>query len=118
MPITTTDASAAAGELAVTLEIANVLHLDVTVSAGGTVTWVNKDPFPHTTTSGSPETTAELWDSGQFSQNGSYSFTFNQTGTFPYYCTIHPSMTATVTVVEKGLVPSATLAPSDPYAHG
>jgi hypothetical protein len=34
-----------------------------------------------------------------------FAFTFNQVGTFPYFCTIHPFMTATVTVIAAGAEP-------------
>lgn len=67
------------------------------VKKGSTVTWTNKDSAPHTVTatgtSGGP--------SSKTLQNGdSYSFTFDQVGTFAYHCSFHSSMTATVEVTE------------------
>lgn len=67
----------------------------LTVKKGAMVTWTNKDSAPHTVTS----------DGGTFASNTlangqSFSFTFNQAGTFSYYCAVHPSMTATVVVTE------------------
>ncbi|HEX8918324.1 MAG TPA: plastocyanin/azurin family copper-binding protein, partial [Chloroflexota bacterium] len=38
----------------------------------------------------------------------SYSFTFNQAGTFTYHCMIHPFMTGTITVQSAGTAPSPT----------
>ncbi|MEZ0114090.1 plastocyanin [Catenulispora sp. EB89] len=67
----------------------------LTVKAGTTVTWTNKDGDAHTVTSqgsGGPLASAAL-ATGQ-----SYSFTFTKPGTYSYLCTIHPFMTATVTV--------------------
>jgi len=65
----------------------------ISVSAGSTVTWTNTDATAHTTTSD-----AAGWDSGAIAQNGSFAHTFNTKGTFTYHCSIHPNMTATVTV--------------------
>lgn len=65
----------------------------ITVTAGTTITWTNKDGVIHTVTS-----TTGLFDSGSISSNGIYSHTFTTAGTFPYYCTVHPFMTATVIV--------------------
>ncbi len=65
----------------------------ITVTAGTTITWTNKDPVNHTVTS-----TTNLFDSGSKSTNGVFSHTFPTAGIFPYYCTIHPYMTATVIV--------------------
>ena len=63
------------------------------VKVGTKVTWSNQDNTQHTSTSNTG-----LWDSGVISVGGSYSVTFNQTGTYPYHCNIHP-MTGTIEVV-------------------
>jgi len=63
----------------------------ITVAANTTVTWTNKDGVSHTVTSNSG-----LFDSGLISTNGTFSFKFTAAGTYPYHCTPHPSMTATV----------------------
>lgn len=65
----------------------------ITISAGTTITWTNKDGIPHTVTS-----TTGVFNSGSIAANGTYSHTFNIAGAYPYYCTIHPSMTAIVIV--------------------
>ena len=66
------------------------------VKVGTTVTWTNRDTDAHTVTSqggnGGPLASAAL-STGQ-----SYSYTFTKPGTYSYLCTIHPFMTATVTV--------------------
>jgi len=68
----------------------------ITVKAGTTVTWTNQDTDAHTVTSrqgsGGPLASAAL-GTGQ-----SYTYTFTKPGTYAYLCTIHPYMTATVTV--------------------
>ena len=72
---------------------------NTTVNKGTKVTWTNKDPFDHTVTSGTPGYPSGLFDSGNISPNGTFSYTFDSTGTFHYYCKIHlDKMTGTVTV--------------------
>ncbi len=63
----------------------------LTVAAGTTVTWVNMDPFTHTTTSnpGSSQTWNITVTSG-----GTAQVTFSTPGTFQYYCTIHGTPTS------------------------
>ena len=63
----------------------------ITVAANTTVTWTNKDAVAHTVTSNSG-----LFDSGSMGTNGTFSFRFTAAGTYPYHCTFHPAMTATV----------------------
>jgi plastocyanin len=65
----------------------------LTVTAGTTVKWTNKDGITHTVTSNTG-----VFDSGNINSNGTFSFTFATAGTYPYHCNIHPSMTATVIV--------------------
>lgn len=67
----------------------------ITVKAGTTVTWTNSDQDPHTVTS---DGKAGPLNSKPLNQGDTYQYTFNVPGTFSYLCTIHPFMTATVTV--------------------
>jgi len=66
----------------------------VTVAANTEITWTNNDGMTHTVTSDSGN---EL-NSGNIPANGSWSHTFTVAGTYPYHCTIHPAMKATVKV--------------------
>ena len=67
----------------------------LTVKAGTTVTWVNKDSAPHTVTavdsSATDAGTTGLFDS-QLGQGQTFTFTFDKAGTYFYECTIHKSM--------------------------
>jgi plastocyanin len=63
------------------------------VKAGDTVVWVNKDPFPHTVTSQTGG-----FDSHDIAPGQSWSYTTTKTGVFPYLCTLHPTMHATLKV--------------------
>jgi plastocyanin len=90
--------------------ILNFILEDLTVPTGTTITWENQDVAPHTSTSGvSPEVDG-IWDSGIFNQNEFFSFTFEEPGVFPYWCTLHPFMIATVTVTDGRSQPSSSRA--------
>ena len=65
----------------------------LTVSAGTTVTWTNSDSTEHTTTSDNG-----TFSSGAINGGKSFSFTFQNKGTFTYHCSFHPNMVGTVTV--------------------
>lgn len=69
-----------------------------TISVGTSIKWTDKESITHTITSGVPGAPSGLFDSGNIGSNGTFSFTFNQAGTFKYYCKIHSSMTGTITV--------------------
>ncbi len=65
----------------------------ITVKAGTTIKWTNKDGIAHTVTSDD-----NLFNSGSINGGGTFSYTFSTVGTFNYHCSIHPSMTAKVIV--------------------
>jgi plastocyanin len=65
----------------------------LTVSAGTTVTWVNSDNTAHTSTSNTG-----AFDTGTIAAGGSASFRFQSAGSFPYHCSVHPGMIATIAV--------------------
>lgn len=65
----------------------------ITVKAGSTVVWENKDPFPHTATS------AEAgFDSIAIQPGKSWKYTATKKGEFSYVCQLHPTMKATLRV--------------------
>jgi plastocyanin len=65
----------------------------LTVKAGTTVTWTNKDEDPHTVVDNGGAFRSQALGSG-----GTYSFTFPTAGTFDYICSVHPFMHGTVVV--------------------
>jgi plastocyanin len=67
--------------------------LTLTVKAGDTIVWVNKDPFPHTVTS-----TSGKFDSDQIAPDRSFKYKTSGKGEFPYICRLHPTMKATFRV--------------------
>lgn len=70
----------------------------ITVKVGTEVTWTNQDSVAHTVTTydGAPATV----DSGLFGRGESFSFTFDEPGTYEYFCEPHPHMRGTVIVTE------------------
>jgi len=67
----------------------------LTVPAGTKVTWTNQDTDAHTVTS---DGSGGPLNSKALATGDTFSFTFTKAGTYKYLCTIHPFMTATVTV--------------------
>jgi len=68
----------------------------LTVTVGTTVTWTNDDTVAHTVTADDGS-----FDSGMIAPGGTFSFTFNTAGTYPYKCTVHlPDMIGTITVTQ------------------
>ena len=65
----------------------------LTVAAGSTVTWTNRDDEPHSVVSESG-----LFRSGALDTNESFSFRFDKPGTYRYTCSIHPRMVGTIVV--------------------
>lgn len=66
---------------------------DVTVKAGSTITWTNRDDIPHTVVSADKAFKSKVLDTDDH-----YSFTFASPGTFTYFCSIHPKMTGRIVV--------------------
>ena len=63
----------------------------ITIPKGTTVTWTQKDSAQHTVT-------GNTFSSDILSQGQTFSYTFNETGTFEYQCHIHPNMRGKVIV--------------------
>ncbi len=79
------------------------------VSPGTTVTWTNTDTVSHTVTSGkvSDNNAGSLFDSGLVKPGKTFQFTFANTGTYDYVCTVHPWMVGQV-IVGNGVQPLPT----------
>jgi plastocyanin len=71
---------------------------EVEVSVGTTVTWTNVGPTDHTTTAYVDGD--KFWDSAIMAEGDTFSFTFEEPGSYDYLCALHPSMTAHLEVVE------------------
>jgi plastocyanin len=65
----------------------------ITVKAGTTVTWTNRDDIPHTVAAKNREFKSKVMDTDE-----SFSFTFSTPGEYAYFCSLHPHMTGTIVV--------------------
>ena len=68
---------------------------EIVVPVGTTVTWTNTGGVIHTTTAQDG-----LWDSGILNTGETFSYTFDEPGTYAYGCALHPKMLATIVVTE------------------
>lgn len=85
---------------------------DIKVKKGTTVTWTNQDSMEHNAMlehedSGHAhdappvsEVRPDVFAGPLLKKGESYSFTFDEIGTYPYHCAPHPSMRGSITVVE------------------
>ncbi len=84
----------------------------VTIRRGIRVRWINRDPIDHDVTSGVARTGRKSrgmketrfpdgrFQSGLFGKGSAYEFVFKESGSFPYFCSVHPIMTGRITVVD------------------
>jgi len=67
----------------------------IAVATGASVEWRNDDGEAHTVTA-----TDQVFDSGIMNGGASFSQTFAEPGSYPYFCLIHPEMRGTITVAD------------------
>ncbi len=90
----TTTSTTAAAEAALTINIVNFAYQGHSQAAvGDTINVVNADNVTHTWTASDG-----AFHSGNLSPGDSFMFTFDEAGTFDYFCQIHPSMAGSITV--------------------
>ena len=70
----------------------NFSPVALTVTVGGTVTWINNDGEVHKPTQDDNAWTNELGTGSQYTR------TYTTAGTFPYHCELHKEMKGTITV--------------------
>ena len=88
------DGGGEGGAAGATLEVRDFTFSDTTVAPGGQVTVANADGSAHTVTADGGE-----FDSGEVEGGGNGTFQApGQTGTYPFFCEIHPGMSGTLTV--------------------
>lgn len=80
-------------EHVVTIEAMQFTPSTLEVKVGDTVTWINKDPFPHNVSSSDGQI-----DSGDMQEGETWKFKARKKGVYPYVCTLHPGMEGTLVV--------------------
>jgi plastocyanin len=100
-PQTVEAAPAPAADSAATVVAKTVRFAPSTLSVpvGAAVTWANEEtlPIPHTVTSGTSDAATGAFDL-DLPQGGSVTFTFDEAGAYPFFCSIHRQMTGEVAV--------------------
>jgi len=85
-------AYAAPAKHTVTIEAVKYDPPTLTVKQGDSVTWINKDPYPHTVTA------AGAFDSKDIGAEGKWTYVARKPGRYDYICTLHPNMKGTLVV--------------------
>ena len=87
-------------------DIVDFEHLQLVINRGVTVVWTNRGQTQHTVTSGglsSVEGGTGLFSSGSIGSGETFSLTFDDLGTFKFFCELHPDvMNGFVQVVVVG----------------
>ena len=65
----------------------------LTVRAGTTVTWINRDDIPHTVVATDGSFKSPVLDTDE-----RFTRQFGAPGAYPYYCSVHPRMTGKILV--------------------
>jgi plastocyanin len=84
---------AAASQLQVQVDNFTFGPATLTVPVNSTVTWVNKDDLPHVIASNDG-----VFKSKALDTDDKFSYTFSKSGTYAYFCSIHPKMVGTIVV--------------------
>jgi Plastocyanin len=81
-------------------DLENICYIPSTlvVEKGKSITWVNDDSSFHSVTSGFYGEPTGLFDSGYLDPYQFYTLSFDEFGTYDYFCTLHPWMKAQVIV--------------------
>ena len=70
----------------------------IKAGVGESVVFSNGDGVAHTVSAGTPARPTGAFDSGVLGAGGAWTTSFDEPGTYPLYCALHPQMTGTVVV--------------------
>jgi len=70
----------------------------ITIKQRSSITWLNDDSAFHSVTSGFYGDPSDFFDSGYLDPHESFTFSFEEVGTYDYFCTLHPWMKGQVIV--------------------
>ncbi len=82
-----------ASEAAVKIDNFSFSPATIMIPAGTTIRWTNRDDIPHTVVSDDKTFKSKPLDTDE-----QFTYTFTKPGTYGYFCSIHPKMTAKVVV--------------------
>jgi plastocyanin len=87
------DSSAPSSALQVQIDNFSFTPQDIKVKAGTPITWTNRDDIPHTVVS-----TDQVFKSKALDTDDKFTTTLTKSGTYTYFCSIHPKMTGKIIV--------------------
>jgi amicyanin len=91
------------------------LPYSLEIQVRDTVSWDNVDSAAHTVTAGSSaDGPSGVFDSSLFMASTTFEFTFDDAGTYPYFCMVHPWMTGEIIVNE---IEEMIVIPEEPNAN-
>jgi len=93
-PASASQSQTASGDGQITISNFAFTPKTLSVAAGKSVTWSNHDDVPHRIKSADDRFTS----SSVLDTRASYAATFTKPGEYPYFCSIHPTMTGKVIV--------------------
>lgn len=82
-----------ASSVEITIDNFSFAPKSLTVRAGTQITWTNRDDIPHTVVEDDKTFKSKVLDTDE-----KFTFLPSKPGTYKYYCSIHPKMTATLVV--------------------
>ncbi|MGB9402852.1 MAG: cupredoxin family copper-binding protein [Candidatus Acidiferrales bacterium] len=86
-------AQESSGMIAVSIDNFSFAPVQLEIKAGTQVTWINKDDVPHSIVSVDHKFKSRALDTDE-----KFSFTFQDSGTYEYFCSVHPKMMGTIVV--------------------
>jgi plastocyanin len=92
-PRSTTAAQEKSSTSVVSIDNFSFVPSPLEIYAGTQATWINKDDVPHTVVSTDHKFKSQALDTGE-----KFSFTFQDPGTYEYFCSVHPKMTGKIIV--------------------
>jgi plastocyanin len=92
-PRSTTAAQEKSSSSVVSIDNFSFVPSPLEINAGTQATWINKDDVPHTVVSTDHKFKSQALDTGE-----KFSFTFEDPGTYEYFCSVHPKMTGKIIV--------------------
>lgn len=90
--------SASGAEMQLDIKLFMFKPSPMEVKPGTTLVWTNQDAIDHSVTAGKPGSLSGAFDSDFFGQGQTFEFTFNEPGTYDYFCKRHESMVGTIVV--------------------
>jgi plastocyanin len=71
----------------------------VTIAPGDQVRWVNNGAMDHNARSGTDPVEDGAWGSPDVAPGSSWSMTFTTSGTYDYFCSLHPLLMSGTVIV-------------------